>query len=437
LTDLPRIALLKNNNLIFYADNSYLTINRNPNKEALKQNLMKERFGNVLKMMNKTELLKDDDFNTITEFAERYEVIHDLNKKVFSEKHGIKIKDLGTLSRAQVKNCRKAVETMTSTVLLNYDKRKSYKNQQYVTFHTLTLPSIQIHSDKVIRKCFTRWLDSVKKVFPVKFYVWKAEAQENGNIHFHVVFDRWMDEKKLVKLWNFQLDKFGYIDAYREKAYRENLTMKYPFATVKAESLHKDKKGGIIKNSVAYIMKYMSKLEKGKRPIIGKVFGCSNEVKKLQYPRFFENENFYNDLLNVLNSTEVKEVFSTDIFQCYSGRMYDIVGKTSSRTWRELQGHYRKQKKLTFIDFDFDKIDYHRIEQIEYFTKEDEYSDSIDMRYLSELKTNKELKELKIQSIKQQKRDKRLLDIENKRKFKELQESAKPIIPLLWNEAFV
>lgn len=82
----------------------------------------------------------------------------------------------------------------------------------------LSLPSRQIHSDEFIKsKILDPFIKSCKFHFGMENYFWKAEAQDNGNIHFHLESDCYMDKDKLRHLWNHQLDRYGYIQAYREQ----------------------------------------------------------------------------------------------------------------------------------------------------------------------------------------------------------------------------
>jgi hypothetical protein len=48
-------------------------------------------------------------------------------------------------------------------------------------------------------------------------YVWKAESQDNGNIHFHIVTNIFIDHKIIREAWNRIIEKFGYIEAYSSK----------------------------------------------------------------------------------------------------------------------------------------------------------------------------------------------------------------------------
>lgn len=94
----------------------------------------------------------------------------------------------------------------------------------YPTFLTLTLPGKQVHSDLEIKEIFGRfmeWLTGDKKRgysgFGVKNYLWVAEVQAHGSIHFHVILDRAVDWKPTQKVWNWHCEKLGYITSFRNR----------------------------------------------------------------------------------------------------------------------------------------------------------------------------------------------------------------------------
>ena len=86
-----------------------------------------------------------------------------------------------------------------------------------VGFITLTLPSKQIHSDNEIKeKCLNQFLIEIRKRYHVKNYIWRAELQKNGNIHFHIIVDKFIYWNELRDRWNRIINKLGYVDRYRE-----------------------------------------------------------------------------------------------------------------------------------------------------------------------------------------------------------------------------
>ncbi|EPE9900513.1 rolling circle replication-associated protein [Flavobacterium psychrophilum] len=104
-----------------------------------------------------------------------------------------------------------------------YQKSKVYQNpiQYKLTFITLTLPSKQIHTDNEIKsKCLNQFLIELKKNHSVSRYIWKAEKQENNNIHFHIIADKFVKWQDIREIWNRIINKLGYVDNY-EKNMRE------------------------------------------------------------------------------------------------------------------------------------------------------------------------------------------------------------------------
>lgn len=83
-------------------------------------------------------------------------------------------------------------------------------------FITLKLPSKQMHShSEIIKSCLNQFLVQMRKYYGIKNYVWKAELQRNGNIHFHLLVDRYIHYMAVRKYWNQSIEKLGYVSTYR------------------------------------------------------------------------------------------------------------------------------------------------------------------------------------------------------------------------------
>ena len=104
---------------------------------------------------------------------------------------------------------------------------KTAKNSHLCTFITLTLPASQIHTDRELTtNLLNPFLSYARKYFHVRYYVWKKELQQNGNLHFHLVTDRFIKAECLRSAWNRLCNKgkvkgvaapFDYVDRYRAK----------------------------------------------------------------------------------------------------------------------------------------------------------------------------------------------------------------------------
>lgn len=142
-------------------------------------------------------------------------------------------------------------------------------------FITLTLPSYQFHSDKDLKKSLLApFMRNLRENCQCENYIWKAESQENGNLHFHVIVDQFVSKVLIDKYWLNALESMGYLDEFEKKHGHRNP----PCCNVQ-----------LVKNQhdiEKYIGKYVGKSE-NYRKIDGAVWKCS---KKLSSLRFFEIE---------------------------------------------------------------------------------------------------------------------------------------------------
>lgn len=220
--------------------------------------------------------------------------------------------------RGLSKKARRRIESKIQW-LLTFSKTKrifnDYTNRYFnfkINFITLTLPTLQSHHDTTIKsKCFNQFLTELRRFHSLYNYVWRAECQRNGNIHFHIATDTYFPWYIVRSLWNRQLRKLGYINRYHQKfsgmdfnqykAYCNSIGIndlstihsRYQYGnktnwkdpnTTDIHSVHK------VKNISAYLAKYMAKVEKGKskgdsydlkdRRITGRNWGCSQSLSR-------------------------------------------------------------------------------------------------------------------------------------------------------------
>lgn len=178
----------------------------------------------------------------------------------------------GYMSPKTRSKVRKYLSTWLNGIRLIQDDSRfnNFKNKPYTTFITTTLPATQRHSDcEIKRKVLTPFIESLKRTKGIRYYFWRAEAQQNGNIHFHILTDAFIHHKDLRDLWNEHIGKLGYIDDFEEKHNHRD-----PNST----DIHALEE---VNNLEAYIIKYVSK-EDGYRPIKGRIWGCSDELRELR-----------------------------------------------------------------------------------------------------------------------------------------------------------
>ena len=157
----------------------------------------------------------------------------------------------GFISSGSAKNLKRCLENLIEISIekkaFNPTTGKQFKFR--INFITLTLPTAQGKwSDKDVKKmCLDTWLKNARRNFGLKSYVWRAERQHNGNIHFHLASDCYIDHVQLRHSWNDRLEHCNYISRFEEKHGHRN-----PNST----DVHSVRK---IRNLASYLIKYMSK----------------------------------------------------------------------------------------------------------------------------------------------------------------------------------
>jgi hypothetical protein len=181
------------------------------------------------------------------------------------------------------------------------------KGKRVVSFVTLTLPSVQKHDDNFIKRhLLGDFLQIIQKKYRVKNLIWKAEAQKNGNIHFHIMADSYLPnvarvrskrQGRINEIWNNICCRYGYLETYKKDRlndYRKgNLTeaqihwhKAFNFSVPNSTDVHPLKSKT---KPESYINKYIAKPEKDRRLIEGRIIGCTDQLKEVQ--SFTENEN--------------------------------------------------------------------------------------------------------------------------------------------------
>ena len=178
----------------------------------------------------------------------------------------------GKLSRKSQKHIVQILQNWNDTIeeVNRKNKLKSSHTHYQLTMLTLTLSSTQQHSDQFIKRFLLMpFIMKLVRANHEVCYLWKAEPQGNGNIHFHIVLDRYFDKSWLQREWNKTQESHGY------HALLSNYENGIGLPSTRVEALKS------VNNSVAYIAKYVSKNE-GERPISGRLWGCSDKLKTLE-----------------------------------------------------------------------------------------------------------------------------------------------------------
>ena len=119
---------------------------------------------------------------------------------------------------------KKRINNAIKWLLFMSREKKQYSRDQKkwikfrITFITLTLASDQRHPDQEIKsRLLNSMLTEMRRDFGMIHYVWRAEKQVNGNIHFPVLTNVFIPHSTLRKKWNRIQDKLGYVKAYSKE----------------------------------------------------------------------------------------------------------------------------------------------------------------------------------------------------------------------------
>ena len=84
------------------------------------------------------------------------------------------------------------------------------RRELVLTFITLTLTSKQVYEDSSYNKLLNIWLTRMRKDYKNFEYLWVAEKQKNGNIHYHIVTNTYVSISKCNYYWCLILQNSGH-----------------------------------------------------------------------------------------------------------------------------------------------------------------------------------------------------------------------------------
>jgi len=144
---------------------------------------------------------------------------------------------------------------------------KERPNITGISMLTVTLPSVQVHSDIKIKSiCLDNFMNKLRYHYGKFSYVWKAESQKNLNIHFHFILDIWINRNLVDSLWWDSIELLGYVTSYEKKFGKRTPP------TNRIERAHSNKK------VIGYATKYVAKLDEY-RPVQGQAWHCSKNLQ--------------------------------------------------------------------------------------------------------------------------------------------------------------
>lgn len=278
-------------------------------------------------------------------FPFRYTKRSSRNAKSLSNlSRGYKTK--GVSSATQRKIIKHARVLGVSASPIKVRDNKGYYVTHRLSFITLTLPSTQKHTDQEItNKVLQMFLDRARKLGMFSNYLWRAEKQKNGNIHYHLLTDTRAPYTLVYNIWLLSLESLGYVSRYTKKFSNMPLSVysKLPFNKNADTNLISTRYAKGVRNfwkkppcvdvkyldsleSInLYISKYVSKDDDSNNEnfVSGRVWACSRSLSSA-VTEFCSNQDINAFWFNIGLSIMRKKIIRHDYFDYIVFPFYSI-----------------------------------------------------------------------------------------------------------------
>ena len=195
----------------------------------------------------------------------------------------------GLMEKGTIRRLKRAVMILAACAKWKENKnmKTGKKFKWKVNFITLTLSAEQgeIKDQEIKRRILDPFIKRAARKYGLKSYVWRAEYQDNGNIHFHIMTDCWIHYKSLRRDWNKCQELLGFITRFEEKHGHRDPNSTDVHAVRKPREL------------AGYIAKYMIKQDPKNKPMGGRVWSASKNLLSFKFLTY-EMDSYYEQIWN-------------------------------------------------------------------------------------------------------------------------------------------
>lgn len=236
----------------------------------------------------------------------------------------------GKLSHGAKKRLKQSIE-----LLIDISPKKWFtvpstgkRFQFQITFLTLTLSAPQGNiPDKTITKTLLDpLLQVLRRKYKCKSYVWRAEKQKNGNLHYHITTNQYIPYDTIRDDWNRIQEKLGFITKFSEKNGHTN-----PNST----DIHSVRG---IRDLARYMIKYMSKDVPESQRVYCKQWDCSKDLKYRENISIEIDSDVHDQLVKIQNTRGVT-TYLGERFSQIEMRGFDIR-QILPESWKKLYNSY-------------------------------------------------------------------------------------------------
>lgn len=183
------------------------------------------------------------------------------------------------------------------------------RQRHQLSYITLTIPGeTMITAEEGYHKLLKHFLQWLRRTKKAGSYVWKAELQERGQLHYHITTPAWIHYQEIKDKWNNLLRSNGFTEKYHKEHGHHN-----PNSTDVHEVYQ-------VKNLAAYLKKEFCKAVQN-HPTAGKIWDCSVNLKDNGY---FELELDLQLINNIYKDVQAGKLDVVELDQC---RIYKAADK--------------------------------------------------------------------------------------------------------------
>lgn len=222
------------------------------------------------------------------------------------------------------KRMTKAIESLVQATrfdkqrIINPVTGKTFDFQ--LSFMTLTISTTttNIKGKEAHKRCLEPFLRWMRETHKCKLYVWKAELQRRGQLHYHITSNCYIDKAVVKEKWNSLQQAAGYTDTY----FRRYGSHNPPSTEIKA--VWKEK------NLAGYLCKEFAKSYQNSASIGGKVWDCSVNLKAINLYTCFADSGYDQRLGEAIAKKQVKMVVTEQciIYKMITRHPHDFLSHT-------------------------------------------------------------------------------------------------------------
>lgn len=184
--------------------------------------------------------------------------------------------------------------------ILNTESGKFFDFRLNFVTLTLTNSGRVITASEAYQTLLAPWLRYMKQKQGLSDYLWKAELQQNGQIHYHIATNTFLPMRIVRWRWNNLARKERLLDNFAKQYGHFN-----PPSTEVTSITH-------VQDAKSYIAKEFAKKQQNQASVKGKVWDCNVELKKPLFTDVYDSRTW----LRIQDAIAQKQVIEKKLENC-------------------------------------------------------------------------------------------------------------------------